>query len=135
MQLTKTIVHCYPKKTLMTRLSLSRCNALFRCKLRCKRFLDHNTRYSKLSVRSKQSSKLSQSSQHTPHKTKLSSKPSRSTHSSSSTSSSVKSSLEKERALLLATQAKEMYNQKLKQIEKEQRTYIPTHKVPKTGGL
>ena len=88
------------------------------------RFLDqckHNTRYSKLSVRSKQSSKLSQSSQHTPHKTKLSSKPSRSTHSSSSTSSSVKSSLEKERALSLATQAEEIYNQKLKQIEKKKR--------------
>ena len=32
---------------------------------------------------------------------------------------SVKSSLEKERALLLATQAEEIYNQKLKQIEKE----------------
>ena len=89
------------------------------------RFLDqwkHNTRYSKLSFRSKQSSKLSQSSQHTPHKTKLSSKPSRSTHSSSSTSSSVKSSLEKETALLLATQAEETYNQKLKQKQKEKRT-------------
>ena len=86
------------------------------------RFLDqckHNTRYSKLSLRSKQSSKLSQSSQHTLHKTKLSSKLSCSTHSSSSTSSSVKSSLEKERALSLATQAEEIYNQKLKQIEKK----------------
>ena len=64
---------------------------------------------------------MSQSYQHTPHKTKLSSKPSRSTHSSSSTISSVKSSLEKERALLLATQAEEVYNQKVKQIEKEER--------------
>ena len=62
---------------------------------------------------------MSQSSQHTPHETKLSSKPSRSTYSSSSTSLSVKSSLEKERALLLATQAEEIYNQKLKQREKE----------------
>ena len=74
-----------------------------------------------MSVRPKQSSKLSQSSQHTPHKTKLSSKPSRSTHSSSSTSSSVNSSLEKERALLLATQAEKVFNQKLKQVEKEKR--------------
>ena len=64
---------------------------------------------------------MSQSYQHTPHKTKLSSKPSRSTHSSSSTISSVKSSLEKERALLLATQAEEIYIQKVKQIEKEER--------------
>ena len=88
------------------------------------RFLDqckHNIRYSKLSVHSKQSSKLSPSSQHTLHKTKLSSKPSRRTHSFSSTSSSVKSSLEKERALFLVTQAEEIYHQKLKQIENEKR--------------
>ena len=45
----------------------------------CKR----DTRCSKLSVLSKQSSKLNQSSQYTPHKTKLSSKPSLSTHFSS----------------------------------------------------
>ena len=64
---------------------------------------------------------MSQSYQHTLYKAKLSSKPSRSTHSSSSTISSVKSSLEKERALLLATQAEEIYIQKVKQIEKEER--------------
>ena len=87
-----------------------------------KRFLvqcKHNTRYSKLSVCSKQSSKKSNSSQHTRHKTKLSSKPSSKTHSSGSTTASVKSSIENERAFLLATQAEEIYNQKLKKIEKE----------------
>ena len=62
------------------------------------RFLDqckHNTRYSRLSVRSKQSSKLRQYSQHTTHKSKLSSKPSLIIRSSSGTSS-IKSSLDKE---------------------------------------
>ena len=62
-----------------------------------------------------------QSSQHTVHKTKMSSKPSESTHPSCSTSLSVKSSLEKERSLLLATQGEKIYNQNLKQIEKEKR--------------
>ena len=51
----------------------------------------------------------------------MSSKPSESTHPSCSTSLSVKSSLEKERSLLLATQAEKIHNQNLKQIEKEKR--------------